>query len=70
MQIKNRNYLRNCEVLSRLSLNVLRTLQPLPEFNRSTRKEVQSLTGIMRLLDGLLEQHIETVARLFANGEV
>ena len=70
MQIKNRNYLRNCEVLSRIALNVVRTLQPLPEFKRSTRKEVRSLTDVMGILDNRLDQHIETVARLFVAGKV
>ena len=70
MQIKNRNYLRNCEALSCLALKVLKALKPLPEFNRSTRKEVQSLTGVMAFLQGQLEQHLETVARLLAKGEV
>ncbi len=70
LQIKNRNYLRNCEALSGLALKVLKELKPLPEFNRSTRKEVQSLTGVRVFLQGRLEQHLETVARLLANGAV
>ncbi len=70
LQIKNRNYLRNCEELSSLALKVLKALQPLPEFNRSTRREVQSLTGVKAILHGRLEQHLKTVARLLANGAV
>ncbi len=68
LQIKNRNYLRNCEALSGLTLKVLKELKPRPEFNRSPRKEVQSLTGVMTFLRGRLEQHLETVARLLAHG--
>ena len=35
MQIKNRNYIRNCETLSRIALNAIRQLEP--KFRRPGR---------------------------------
>ena len=60
MQIKNRNYLRNCEMLSRIALNAIRLLEP--KFRRPGRNE--------HCLDWTLDENIMTVANLFVEGKI
>ena len=68
MQIKNRNYLRNCEALSRISLNAIRMLEP--KFRKPSRNESVALCNVKRYLDGMLGQNIGAVANLFVQGKI
>ena len=68
MQIKNRNYLRNCEALSRIALNAIRQLEP--KFRKPNRNESVALCGVKRYLDGMLGQNIASVANLFVQGTI
>ena len=63
MQIKNRNYIRNCETLSRIALNAIRQLEP--KFRRPGRNEAVALSNVKICLDKTLEQNIMTVANLW-----
>ena len=68
MQFKNRNYLRNCEILSRIALNAIRLLEP--NFRRPGRNESVSLSNVKHCLDWTLDQNIMTVANLFVEGKI
>ena len=68
MQIKNRNYLRNCEMLSRIALNAIRLLEP--KFRRPGRNESVSLSNVKHCLDWTLDENIMTVANLFVEGKI
>jgi len=68
MQIKNRNYLRNCETLSRIALNAIRLLES--KFRRPGRNETVALSNVKICLDGTLERNIMTVANLFVEGKL
>lgn len=68
MQIKNRNYLRNCEALSRIALNAIRQLEP--KFRKPTRNENVALCHVQGYLDANLGENIGTVAKLFVEGTI
>lgn len=68
MQIKNRNYLRNCELLSRLELNVARQLQP--SMGRPTRKELPSIATVINKVRMAPEKHLLKIANLLAYGKL
>ena len=68
MQIKNRNYLRNCDMLSRIALNAIRLLEP--KFRRPGRNESVSLSNVKHCLDCTLDENIMTVANLFVEGKI
>lgn len=68
MQIKNRNYLRNCELLSRLALNIARQLQPA--LRRKTRQDLPSISTVMSAIYMAPEKHLLQIANLFAYGEL
>ena len=68
MQIKNRNYLRNCELLSRLALNIARQLQPAMKVK--TRQELPSISSVMSTIYMAPESHLLKIANLFAYGKL
>ena len=68
MQIKNRNYLRNCEMLSRIALNVMRLIEP--KFRRPGCNEQVAISNVKLCLDGTLDRNITTVANLFVEGKI
>ena len=68
MQIKNRNYLRNCEALSRIALNAIRQLEP--KFRKPTRNENVALCHVQGYLDANLGENIREVAKLFVEGTI
>jgi predicted transposase YbfD/YdcC len=68
MQIKNRNYLRNCELLSRLALNIARQLQPV--LRRKTRQDLPSISSVMSAIYMAPEKHLLKIANLFAYGKL
>lgn len=69
MQIKNRNYLRNCEALSRISLNAVRQMEP--KFRKPTRKdEPVALANVKICIDGTLDKSITSIAHLFVQSKL
>lgn len=68
MQTKNRNYLRNCELLSRLALNVARQLQPAMWIKNP--KEKPSIASVVDSIKMKPHKHLLKVANLFAYGKL
>lgn len=68
MQIKNRNYLRNCEALSRISLNAIKQMEP--KFRKPGRNESVALANVKLYLDGTLDKNITSIANLFVQGKL
>lgn len=70
MQIKNRNYIRNCELLSRISLNVVKEIQQLPIVKNSARQDLPSISSVMMMISCNPSKFILPIANILAYGKV
>lgn len=68
MQIKNRNYIDNAELLSRLALNVIKMLQPSMKVRK--RQELPSISSIIDKIKCNPGKHILKIANALAYGKL